>query len=194
MNNSSMEEFYSLAAAEIHRPGISNLMNWLKNETDFFTSPASAKYHGSHEGGLCEHSVNVCKRLIALTNDASFSPEAIRLVSLFHDVCKVNNYKLDTRNVKNSETNQWEKVPYYTYADNPLPYGHGEKSVYMISKFIQLTDEEAMAINWHMGPFDERAKGGSSTMTAAFEKFPLALYLHQADMQATYLDEKRAEQ
>lgn len=190
--NDCIMDFYYLASG-IHRKGITNLLAWLKDETDFFTAPASTKYHGVFEGGLCEHSINVCNRLIALTGN-KFDSETVRTVSLFHDVCKINNYVISTRNVKNKETGCWEQVPYYTYADDPLPFGHGEKSVYLISKFIQLTDEEAMAINWHMGPFDERAKGGSPVMSAAFKKFPLALYLHQADMQAAYLDEKERKQ
>lgn len=188
MMNDSIMDFYYLTSG-IHRKGIANLLAWMKDETDFFTAPASTKYHGAYEGGLCNHSINVCNRLISLAGN-QFDPETIRIVSLFHDVCKINNYELSTRNVKDKETGCWEQVPYYTYADDPLPFGHGEKSVYLISKFIQLTDKEAMAINWHMGPFDERAKGGGPIMSAAFTKFPLALYLHQADMQATYLDER----
>jgi hypothetical protein len=185
----NIEDFYSLAVS-IRRPGIADLLTWLKTETDFFTAPASTKYHGAHEGGLCEHSINVCNRLIAIAPFET-DPDSIRIVSLLHDVCKINNYKTEMRNTKID--GRWEQVPYYTYADDPLPYGHGEKSVYLISKFIKLTDEEAMAINWHMGPFDERAKGGSPIMSAAFTKFPLALYIHQADMQATYFDEIRQE-
>ena len=82
----------------------------------------------------------------------------------------------------------WEQKPYYTTEDD-LPYGHGEKSVYMISGFMRLTREEAMAINWHMGAFDQRVQGGSYALSDAYYKFPVALLFHIADVQTTYLDE-----
>ena len=100
---------------------------------------------------------------------------------------------MDYRNVKNKDTGAWEKVPYYKVEDK-LPYGHGEKSVYIIGGFMRLTREEAMAINWHMGGFDDRARGGSFAVSAAFRDYPLAVLTHTADFLATYLDEKKAEE
>ena len=97
----------------------------------------------------------------------------------------MNFYKPGTRNVKNETTGQWEKVPCYTIEDQ-LPYGHGEKSVYIISGFMRLSREEAMAIRWHMGAWQDGEKQNAG---AAFSKFSLALLTHMADMQATYLDE-----
>ena len=86
--------------------------------------------------------------------------------------------------------NNWVQKPYYTSDDN-LPFGHGEKSVYMISGFLKLTREEAMAINWHMGGFDARVMGGASMMMAkAYYNYPVAVLCHMADFMATYLDEK----
>lgn len=79
-------------------------------------------------------------------------------------------------------------MPFYTVEDQ-FPYGHGEKSVYLIERFMRLKTEEAVAIRWHMGGFDDAVRGGSFVISAAFEKYPLALLLHLADMQATYLDE-----
>lgn len=170
----------------IHREGADELLKWLE-ESDFFTAPASTKFHGSYEGGLVEHSINVFRRLECMPVTASM--ETLAIVALLHDVCKANFYTIDYRNKKN-ERGVWERVPYYTI-DDTFPMGHGEKSVYIISKFMKLTDEEAFAIRWHMGGFDESVKGGSFALSGAWEKYPLGVLLHCADLQASYLDEKR---
>ena len=115
-------------------------------------------------------------------------PDAL---ALLHDVCKIGCYKPSTRNVK-GEDGKWTQVPTFTYED-PLPYGHGEKSVYVVNGFVRLTREEAMAIRWHMGGFDESVKGGSFALAHAFEKYPLAVKLHLSDLEATYLHENRRE-
>ena len=107
------------------------------------------------------------------------------IISLLHDVCKVNTYTVDYRNQKID--GQWVQVPYYAY-NNSLPYGHGEKSVYIVSGFIRLTREEAMAINWHMGGFDPRTQA-TTDMSEAFSRFPTAVLFHISDLEATYLDE-----
>ncbi len=180
------ETFKSLYQTYIKREGSDKLMEWLES-TDFFTAPASTRFHGAFAGGLVEHSVNVCKRLSAMAVDTD--PETVAIVSLLHDICKANIYTVSYRNVKN-EYGVWEKVPYYTI-DDKFPYGHGEKSVYIISQFIKLTEEEAMAIRWHMGAFDESVKGGSYAINGAWEKYPLGVLLHCADLQASYIDENK---
>ena len=108
--------------------------------------------------------------------------ESVAIVSLLHDLCKIGCYRAGTRNVKNEATGQWEKVPTFFFEDK-LPYGHGEKSVYIISGFMRLTREEAMAIRWHMGfsgPEDDRMVG------QALQQYPLAFALATADMEASY--------
>lgn len=191
------DAFGQIVDQRIERKGISDLLFWLENETDFFTAPASTRFHGSYEGGLTSHSINVWRRLHKLcsTYDYSGFQESVDIVALFHDVCKANFYGVEMRNRKNEETGRWEKVPFYTIQDR-FPAGHGEKSVMLIQRFMQLTDEEIMAINWHMGFSDARAQGyaGMNAVSAAFEKYPLALLLHFADMQATYWDEKTQEE
>ena len=93
----------------------------------------------------------------------------------------MNFYKPGFRNVKD-DNGVWQKVPTYEI-DDKLPYGHGEKSVYMISGFMRLTREEAFAIRYHMGfSGDEPARN----VGAAFEMFPLAFALSTADMEATF--------
>ncbi len=183
--------FIMLAKDDIKREGIDSLLSWLET-TDFFSAPASSKYHLSEEGGLCAHSLNVYERLVRLCEseygEDGYNKESVAIIGLFHDLCKTNTYKVEMRNVK--EDGVWVQKPYFTVDDN-LPYGHGEKSVYMLSGFIKLTREEAMAINWHMGGFDLRVQGGSYDYNKAFNKFPLALLAHLADMQATFLDENQ---
>ena len=117
------------------------------------------------------------------------SMESFALCALLHDVCKAQFYKISTRNVKNEKTGQWEKVPYYTIED-AFPYGHGEKSVYLIERFVRLKPAEATAIRWHMGGFDDAAKGGNFSISVAYDKYPIAVKLHLADLEATYLREK----
>ena len=173
------DNFIEIYKANISRDGSDKLLEWLE-KTDFFRAPASTKFHGAHEGGLVEHSISVFNRF------ACENPESRAICALLHDICKVNFYKTEMRNVKVNGT--WEQQPYYVVEDQ-LPYGHGEKSVYIISGFIRLSRDEAMAINWHMGGFDDRVKGGSYALSEAFAKYPMALNLHIADMQATYFDE-----
>ena len=187
-------EFITTYRTFIKREGADKLLDYLMQKSDFFTAPASSKFHCDYEGGLCEHSLNVYHRLVSLLQaeygDAwreKFSPETVAIVGLLHDVCKINYYKVSYRNVK--KDGAWEQQPFYTIEDE-LPYGHGEKSVYIISGFMRLTREEAMAINWHMGGFDDRVRGGSYTVGHAFEKYPLAVLAHSADFLATYFDEK----
>ena len=182
------EEFLSIFRQHVARPGADRLLDWLDNKTDFFTCPASTRFHGACEGGLCMHSLNVYHALHDSFFKEGDSEESFAICALLHDLCKANYYKVSTRNVKNDATGQWEKVPYYTVEDQ-FPYGHGEKSVFLIERFMRLKTEEAVAIRWHMGGFDDAVRGGSFAISAAFEKYPLALLLHLADMQATYLDE-----
>ena len=194
MENNFKEEFLEIFNKHIKRDGQDKLLEYLI-KSDFFIAPASTKFHSCHEGGLCEHSVKVYKRFLSLikneygeTYDQKISNESIAIISLLHDVCKINCYKTEMRNVK--ENGNWVQKPYFVYEDK-LPYGHGEKSVYIISGFIKLTREEAMAINWHMGGFDSRVLGGSYSIKDAFYSYPTALLFHLADVATTYLDEKQ---
>lgn len=167
-------------------PNADGMVEWL-TKTDFFTAPASTKFHGAYEQGLVEHSLNVLTELKTSKNANRFSEESIIKVALLHDICKANFYVVDYRNAKID--GKWEQVPFYTVKDD-FPYGHGEKSVLLASRFIDLTDEEMMAIRWHMGAFDEAVKGGFN-LSQVYEKYPLALELHIADLRASYLVEKR---
>ena len=186
-------EYIALFKNNIKREGSEALLDYLTNHSDFFSAPASGRRHSAFEGGLVVHSLNVYHRLknnVMLEYGENYqdkiSDESIAIMALLHDVCKVNTYTVDYRNQK--VDGQWIQVPYYAY-NNSLPYGHGEKSVYIISGFMRLTREEAMAINWHMGGFDPRAQV-TSDMSEAFTRFPMAVLFHISDLEATYLDEK----
>ncbi|MBR6872127.1 MAG: hydrolase [Ruminococcus sp.] len=186
-----MDSFITIYKNYITRPGSDRLLNYLLSEnSDFFVAPASADAHGNYEGGLCEHSINVYECLRAYcyrdrvrdTYGLTVSDESIAVVGLLHDICKVNVYEAAFRNVRN-ERGQTEQVPYYICND-ALPYGHGEKSVYLISQFMRLTREEAFAIRWHMGFSGSEDR---ETVRRALGMFPLALAVHIADMEAAFL-------
>ena len=183
------EEFKRIFRESISRKGAEQLLSWLEG-TDFFKAPASTRFHGAYEGGLCEHSLNVYWRLSGGCAVQGYTAETLAVCGLLHDLCKVNFYKVSARNVKNEETGKWEKVPFYQVEDQ-FPFGHGEKSVWLIERFLRLSTEEAAAIRWHMGGFDDSVKGGSFTGSGAFEMWPLCVELHIADLRATYLDEER---
>jgi len=171
-----MKEQYINLLKEINREGMHKLIEFLKN-SDFFDAPASTRYHGAWKGGLLEHSIKVYEILKTKTEDS----DSVKIVALLHDICKTNFYKTDYRNVKNNGV--WEQVPYYT-VDDTIPYGHGEKSVMMISEFIKLTPEEKYAIRWHMGFTEPKELYG--TIGQAYKKYPLALLTFEADLEATY--------
>lgn len=190
MNN--REKFLNIFNSNIKREGADKLLEFLES-SDFFVAPASTRFHGSYEGGLLEHSINVYECLadylsrprVKEVYGLSFSDESIVIVSLLHDLCKVNCYKKGTRNVKD-KNGVWQTVPTYEF-DDSLPYGHGEKSVYIISGFMKLTREEAFAIRYHMG---FSGTEDIRNVSAAFEQFPLVLALNTADMEAAHYVEK----
>ena len=184
------EEFIAVYQENIQRRGADRLLEWLDSDaSDFFTAPSSTRFHGAYEGGLVEHSLNVYECLKDYLNrprtkelyGMDYTPETIAVTALLHDICKVGFYAVDYRKTKN-EQGVWEKVPYYTVRDT-LPYGHGEKSVYMIQSFMRLTRDEAFAIRYHMGFSGNEDK---NSVGRALEMFPLALAVNVADMEATY--------
>lgn len=167
------------------RDGIEDVIKFLE-KSDFFQAPASTRFHGCYEGGLLEHSMKVYEifkdKVEKAVIDINTPKESLIIMALLHDICKANYYKVDYRNAKN-EFGEWEKVPYYT-VDDTIPYGHGEKSVMMITEYIKLTVEEKYCIRWHMG-FTE-PKDFYTTIGSAYKKYPLALLVHEADLEATY--------
>ena len=189
LENNTRERFLKIMAENVSREGTGDLLEWL-DKTDFFTAPASTKYHCACQGGLVMHSLSVYDVMMEKHFvEGEDNRESFALCALLHDLCKAQFYKVSSRNVKNEETGKWEKVPFYQIED-VFPYGHGEKSVYLIERFIRLKPAEATAIRWHMGGFDEAARGGSFAISHAYEKYPLAVKLHLADLESTYLREQ----
>ncbi len=187
------QEFIEIYKKHITREGSDKLLEYLLSDSsDFFTSPASATFHGNYAGGLVEHSINVYNALMDYTSrdtmkekyGLNFTNETLAIVSLLHDLCKVNCYKKDFRNVKD-EHGVWQKVEIFKF-DDQLPYGHGEKSVYIISGFMKLTREEAFAIRYHMG---FSSNDDARNVGNAFQMYPLAFAVSTADMEATYFIE-----
>ena len=185
------ERFLQIFQEKITRDGADKLLEFLE-KSDFFTAPASTRYHGACEGGLLAHSLNVYDCLVDILNrprmkelyGIEYSDESIAIAGLLHDICKVNFYKTSFRNAKD-ETGKWVSVPYYTIEDN-LPYGHGEKSVYIVSGFMRLTRDEAFAIRYHMG---FSGTEDTNNVGRALEMFPLAYAVCCADMEAAFLME-----
>jgi len=180
-----MEEKFIELLKSTKREGIDELIEFMK-KTDFFIAPASTRFHGCFEKGLLEHSMKVYEILKEKVKTAMIPintpEESIILIALLHDICKANYYKVDYRNAKNA-LGVWEKVPYYT-VDDTIPYGHGEKSVMMITEYIKLTPEEKYAIRWHMGYTEPKEL--YNTIGVAYKKYPVALLTHEADLEATY--------
>ena len=185
-------QFLAIYNENIQRDGADDLLKWL-SESDFFVAPASTRFHGSHEGGLLEHSLNVYHCLKEIVQQAglqdTYSPETIAISALLHDVCKVNFYKKGFRNAKDEDSGQWYKKEVYEI-DEKFPCGeHADKSIIIIQNFIHLEPEEILAIRAHMGGWDTAVKGGNGFVGKIFERSKLAVFLHFADMAATYLME-----
>ena len=182
------EKFLAYYQENIHREGAAELLRWIEG-TDFFTAPASTRFHCACPQGLVQHSVSVYEVMMAKHfEEGKDSRESFAICALLHDLCKAQYYKVAQRNVKNDQ-GVWEKVPYYTVEDQ-FPYGHGEKSVFLIERFLRLKTSEAAAIRWHMGGFDDSVRAGSFYLSQAFERYPLAVKLHLSDLESTYLLEK----
>lgn len=183
------KKFIEIYTTYITRPGASDLLEWLEH-SDFFSAPASTKFHGDHHGGLCEHSVHVWEELIRLLKaypEIRVTAESAAIVSLLHDLCKVGCYKTELRNKK--ENGVWRSVPTYVFDEDFCYGGHGSKSVFLAQKYMNLTEQEAVAINCHMGPWDRNPNDYS--VGNAFEAYPLAWLVHVADESATYIREKK---
>lgn len=181
------EDFIRLFTQHIKRPGSDALLAFLES-SDFFTAPASTRFHGNYEGGLCEHSVNVWEELVRLLKaypEVKVSAESAAIVSLLHDLCKIGCYKQELRNTKVNGV--WVQRPVYVFDEDFRYGGHGSKSVYLAQKHMNLTDTEAVAINCHMGAWDRNPTDYS--IGSAYEECSLAWLLHVADESATYIRE-----
>ena len=191
--NKEQVEFFRNTLGAIDREGMDALMQFIE-KSDFYTAPASARFHGAEEGGLLTHSINVYNCLLRKKQSegslwaevlAEVPDESIAITALLHDLCKTYYYAVEMRNKKIN--GEWVQVPAYRVEDK-IPYGHGEKSVMMIEEYMKLKPMERYAIRWHMGPYS--GEQDWNTLGAAMEKYPLVLALFEADMEASHLMEK----
>ena len=180
------EQFISLCKT-VKRDGIEELLDWLE-KSDFYTCPASTRFHGAYQGGLLKHSLNVyyeLRRILSAYPEIKYSEESVVIASLFHDLCKVNFYTTEKRNRK-TDMGKWESYDAFKIDEKFCFGGHGSKSVFLVQHFIKLTPEEAVSINCHMGVWD-----GNKDVGSAYEQFPFAWALHMADEAATYIRESK---
>ena len=193
---SCKEEFIEIFKTHITREGADKLLDYLTNKSDFFTAPASARYHGSYAGGLCEHSLNVYHCLVDYLGrervqelyGLEYSDESIAIVALLHDLCKIGCYKPGTRNVKD-ENGMWVAKAIWE-VDEKVPLGHGEKSCIILQWYIKLTMDELLAIRWHMSGFDAAVKGGDYGLSKAQDMSKLVTLLSVADIISSNLLEE----
>lgn len=167
-----------------NRFDVDKFINYLENQTDFFTAPASTKYHLSEKGGLLQHSLNVYECLIRLIDEYNINIDiaSITICGLLHDICKANFYKQELKNVKVGAT--WTQQLQYV-VDDQFPIGHGEKSVIILQQFMTLTKDEIIAIRWHMSGFDYAVKAGDYAYSKAVSICQLLSLLEIADMTAS---------
>ena len=176
------EHFIDIAKTNIYRAGLDDLLAWLES-SDFYSAPASTRFHDSHEGGLCEHSINVYYHLLHLNKayGMNFDLESLAIVALFHDLCKVNCYTVSMKNVKDDETGSWRKEPFYKWDEKNKYGGHGSKSVYIVQYYMKLYFVDAAAINCHMGV----ENNNGNIIMDTYRDNALAFLLHMADMAST---------
>lgn len=201
-NQANIEKFEAMLT-QYNRPGMDKLIEYIR-KSDFYTAPASTRFHSCHEGGLLEHSLNVADCLLKKLDNPIWADilnevgqKSIIISALLHDICKSNFYVVELKNKKvysdhgkKSDSNgryDWETVPGYA-VDDKIPYGHGEKSVMMIEEFMKLKPVERYAIRWHMGYTEP--KENWNTVSLAIKKYPLVLAIHEADLESTYLIEE----
>lgn len=207
----NIEEFENIFTTFIKRDGVDDLLKFIRR-SDFYTAPASTRYHLSEEGGLLQHSLNVyyClsqKRRNPIWDEyfAGVSDETIAIIALLHDLCKTYFYEKEMKNqkvydkaalvvlepwqIKHDSKGDfaWMEVPTYV-VNNKYPMGHGAKSIFIIQHYIKLTEIEMMCIYWHMGAYGLNDKQ-CNELGEAIEKYPLILALQEADMEASHLME-----
>lgn len=190
---SNREQFINIMK-QVKRPGVDKLLDWLEG-TDFYSAPASTRFHGSYPGGLVYHTLNVVyelRELVKFYEVEGIPKESIIIVALAHDFCKINTYEETMVNVppQRSKTGKWEQQLGYK-KNEPLKLGHGTKSLSILQDFITLEDYEKEAIFWHMGAHDTSVLASIHDLYDVFEENKLAFLLHMADMVATYITESK---
>lgn len=190
MDNKETKEKILNLWRQVERIGINPFIAWLENTSDFFEAPCSTEFHLVRAGGLAEHSLNVYEVLRKKVEQYNLTTkdESIIITSLGHDLCKTNFYTPGKKNVK--ENGKWIEKDVYLVKDK-FPMGHGEKSVSILQNFMHLTQEECLAIRWHMCAFDASIHFNYPNGFAFREasKNPLVVLLFTADYEASQIVE-----
>ena len=194
------EEFIELLRST-KRDGVEECIEELE-ELGFFEAPASTRFHLNEAGGLLQHSLNVCHTALKIResmvdlDDSLREPlprESILIASLLHDVCKADVYKKVMKRQKN-QYGIWTDVPGYDVDYSNFPLGHGEKSVIVLLRCgLDLTDDEIMAIRWHMQAWDLpfQSPEAKSNFNTAKQICPLLTIVQTADGLASNLLERK---
>lgn len=197
MSRISNRELFISIMKQVERPGVDELLAWLEG-TDFYSAPASTRFHGSYPGGLVYHTLNVVyelRELVRFYDIKDISNESIVIVALAHDFCKINIYQETMVNVppQRSKSGKWEQQLGYK-KNEILKLGHGAKSLSILQNFIKLEDYEKEAIFWHMGAYDTGTLSSIHDLYDVFKENKLAFLLHMADMVATYITESEGDE
>ena len=186
-----------------NRQGIDDLVEELE-DLGFFMAPASTKFHLNEDGGLVQHSLNVCKAALSMRKSMielddslleALPKDSVIIASLLHDTCKADIYKPTMKKEKN-RFGMWCDVPGYDVDYSNFPLGHGEKSVIVLLRSgFELTDDEIMAIRWHMNAWDLpfQSYDIKSNFNKAKEICPLLSLVQAADCLASNLLERKVE-
>ena len=175
----------------VPRNGVEELLDFLETKTDFYTAPASTKFHNNCDGGLLAHTLNVYenfKKLLAMRN-IEMAEESVVVTSLLHDLCKCNFYVKDLRNRKNPD-GKWEQYTVWTQTKNVavlLP--HSSRSIRIIRSYLPLKFLEELCIFYHMGPFGGEDYEYRNMLQQVNTKHPETLLFYTADLMSSYLDE-----
>ena len=190
-------ERFDIILRETGRRGIENVLFEL-DKLGFYSALASTKFHGSYPGGLLKHSLNVYDEAMMVLElqlrqrsgiEQLIPVCSIAIAALLHDVCKAEVYRPEIKKRKNA-LDVWESYDGYGVDYSNFPLGHGEKSVIRLLKWgLQMTDDEIMAIRWHMAGFDLAFQSPESRANygAAMERCPLLAIIKAADGLAAHI-------
>lgn len=166
------------------------LIEFMEKETEFLTAPASTRFHLSKEGGLLEHSVNVCENMLRIKRALApeISDESCVIVALIHDLGKVG-MPGNPQYIKNKPTEKQQRYGYqasvpYSYNSNLTYLSVPVRSVYLALPYIRLSEEEVQAVIYHDGQYVDDNK------SVATKECPLLLLLQYADSWSAFVTEK----
>lgn len=172
---------------KVKREGIKDLEEYLLTSS-FFTCPASQRSHANYPGGLAWHSLNLTKIALGLNKmyKTDIDEDSIIIAGLCHDLCKIDNYKIDVK-WKKDDNGKW--ISYKTYGNNNLAMcQHGPQSALIAARYIRLTIQEEQAICWHMGAYGQ-SDADNRAMGNATKSNPLILLIQQGDMASAFIYE-----